>query len=63
VLRLAANFPRRRGFRAPPRVGRQRALAFNVGGKLFEPAVEFADAFLGARLFALKRFPRDDEAL
>ena len=44
-------------------VGRQCLLAFEIGGELFEPAVEFGDAFLGARLFAFQRFARHDEPL
>ncbi len=44
-------------------VGRKRALAFKVGRELLEPAVEFADTLLGARLLALESFPRDDETL
>ena len=50
-------FERRRG------VGRQRLLAFEICGELFKTAIEFADAFLGARLFALKRFTGDNEPL
>ncbi len=48
---------RRRG------VGRQRPLALKVGRELLEPAVEFADALLGAGLLALQRFARDDQTL
>src|SRR6185437_12081847 len=48
---------RRRG------VGRQRPLAFEIGGELFESAIEFADTFLGARLFTFERFAGDDEPL
>ena len=35
---------------------RRALVAFEIGGELFEPAIEFADAFLGARLFTFKRF-------
>ncbi len=44
-------------------VGGKRALALEVGGELFEPPVELADALLGARLLALERVARDNEAL
>ncbi len=44
-------------------IGHQPALAFEVGGELHQPAVQFADAFLGARLLAVERLARDDEPL
>ena len=44
-------------------IGRERTLACKVGRKLFEPAVELADPFLGAGLLALERFARDEQAL
>ena len=44
-------------------IGRVAALAFEVGGELLEPAVEFADALPGAGFFALQRVAGDDETL
>ncbi len=44
-------------------VGRERPLALQIGGKLRDAAIEFADALLGARFLALERFARDQKPL
>ena len=44
-------------------IGRERALACQIGGELFEPAIEFANPLLGARLLALERVAGDEETL
>ncbi len=44
-------------------VGRELALALDVGRKLHQPPVEFRHAFARARFLALERLTRDDEPL
>ena len=44
-------------------VGRERPLACQIGRKLFEPAIEFANPFPGARLLALQRVAGDEKTL
>ena len=44
-------------------IGRERPLALEVGGKLRDAPIEFADTFLGAGFLALERLARDQKAL
>ncbi len=44
-------------------VGSERALPFQIGRELLQPAIEFAKAFLGAGFLALQAITRKEQAL